>query len=360
MSMLRASSLDAVILNAQHNFAWLTGGGCNGVDLSRENGVASLMITRKGKRYLLANTIEINRMLTEQVSTGEFEPVEYSWQDEKADSGCALGKVRQIAGANAEIVTDIPMFASVQAIEGKIAACRYRLTREEVARFRRLGEDAGLAMSRTVGVIEQGESEIEIAEKLRHEFALDKMSPVVTLVAADERIAMFRHPLPTDKRWGKTLLLVTCVKRHGLIASLSRMVSIGKPSDDLMFRTESAAAVNAALYEATRPGTSGSDLYRVATSAYADSNFADEINKHHQGGAAGYKTREWVAHPGSVDAVQDQQAFAWNPSITGTKVEETCIVADSGIEVITASPNVPVITSFVNGREYHSPGIISL
>ena len=62
---------------------------------------------------------------------------------------------------------------------------------------------------------------------------------------------------------------------------------------------------------------------RSAAKAYAEKGFADEIDLHHQGGAAGYRTREWVAHPNANDVVRNDQAFAWNPSITGTKVEET-------------------------------------
>jgi len=61
--------------------------------------------------------------------------------------------------------------------------------------------------------------------------------------------------------------------------------------------------------------------------------------------------------------VHTGQAFAWNPTIAGTKVEETCITAvdgADGIEIITPSPDFPQITSMVNGREYFSPGILSL
>ncbi|MEO6655073.1 MAG: M24 family metallopeptidase, partial [Pyrinomonadaceae bacterium] len=180
------------------------------------------------------------------------------------------------------------------------------------------------------------------------------------LAAADERIAQFRHPVPTSKRWSKTLLLVICSKRRGLITSLSRVVCVGHVPDELKSKTEAAAYVNAALLDATRPGTTGGGLYRTAANAYAEKGFADEIDRHHQGGAAGYRTREWVAHPQSRDIVPTDQAFAWNPSITGTKVEETCIATAEGIEIISSSPDFPQISTMVNGREYISPGILSL
>ena len=81
--MLRREGLAAVLLNSQYNFAWLTGGASNGVDESRDNGVASVLISAAGHRYLLASVIEMSRMLTEQVNDKEFEPIEFAWQEEK-------------------------------------------------------------------------------------------------------------------------------------------------------------------------------------------------------------------------------------------------------------------------------------
>jgi antitoxin VapB len=358
-AMLDRENLDAVLLNAQHNFAWLTGGGRNGIDLSRENGAASLLVTRQGRRYIFSNNIEMPRMLAEEVSANDFEPVEFAWESEKAASDLALRKAKELAGSG-EIATDLMLFPGANPIENKIAACRYRLTSGELERFRKLGQDAGSAMRHVIDKLDPGETEIEIAEKMRHELALGDMASVVTLVAADDRIAQFRHPVPTVNSWKKKLLMVTCAKRHGLIASLSRIVCLGDVPDELRTRTEATAYVNAFLLDATRPGATGANLYAAASNAYAEKGFADEINLHHQGGAAGYKTREWVANPQSTEGVQIDQAFAWNPSITGTKVEETCIATADGVEIITTSPDFPRIMTVVNGREYYSPGILSL
>lgn len=358
--MLEREGIGGILLNAQHNFAWLTGGGSNGIDLSRENGAASLFVRKDGKRFILANNIEMPRMLAEGVSDDDFEPVVFAWQDEKATGGLVISRAKALLAGNLTIATDIPMHAETNAVEGAVASCRYRLTDAEIIRYRQLGKDAGACIRKVIDNIVQGETELAIAEKMRHEFAAGGMTSIVTLVAADERISQFRHPVPTANRWNKTLLIVTCAKRHGLIASLSRMICLGDVPDELKIKTEAAAYVNACLLDATRPGATGEELYHTAVQAYSEKGFADEINRHHQGGAAGYKTRDWVAHPRSTETVQMNQAFAWNPSITGTKVEETCIVTENGAEIITASPDLPQIAVLVNGREYFSPGILSL
>jgi len=359
VAMLDREGLGAVLLNAQHNFAWLTGGSENGIDLSRENGAASLLVTRQGKRYVFANSIEMPRMLAEEVSSEDFHAVEFAWEDEKGIADLALRKAKDLLGGG-EIATDIPLFAGAKPIENKIAPCRYSLTDDELKRYRLLGHGSGAAIRAVIDKLVPGETEIEIGEKLRHEFALGGMASAVSLVAADERISRFRHPVPTANRWCKTLLLVTCAKRGGLLTSQSRLICIGEIPDELKRKTEVAAYVNTCLLDATRPGATGAELYAVAAEAYAKMGFADDIHLHHQGGAAGYKTREWVAHPQSSEVVQTNQAFAWNPSITGTKVEETFITTANGIEIVTASPDFPQIATMVNGHEYISPGIMSL
>ncbi|MCA1558538.1 MAG: hypothetical protein LC731_08375, partial [Acidobacteria bacterium] len=57
--MLAAENLGGVIINAQHNFSWLTAGSTSGIDTSREPGACALLIRLDGKRFVLANRIEM-------------------------------------------------------------------------------------------------------------------------------------------------------------------------------------------------------------------------------------------------------------------------------------------------------------
>ena len=356
--LLRAMGYKGVLLNGQHNFAWITGGGCNWVDSGRDNGVASILVTDEGKRYIFANKIEMARMLAEEVSETDFAPVEYSWQDEKSDARFVnLLATDVVLG---QVVSDLVNEAGIPAFDTVIGQQRYSLTEPEAVRFRALGRDAGIALNDTFNMIRPGQTELEIASVMRSELEQYNIRSVVTLVAADDRIANFRHPVPTTNTWRKTIMLVTCARRGGLTASLSRIATFGKAPSELIDKTAAAAFVNATLWHATREGVLGRELYEVAAKAYDEVGYVDEIDKHHQGGAAGYRTREWVAHPASLDTVQPDQAFAWNPSITGTKVEETVIMSGGICEVITTSPGFPRITDTIDGVEYHSPGILEI
>lgn len=360
VKMLGENKFDGVLINSQHNFAWLSGGKSNAINLSSEAGACFLLIRSDGRKFVLANNIEMSRLLAEEISAEDFEPVEFGWQEEKASGDFVIGKAKSLLKINTNVVSDFSLQKEIRLIEILIARCRYELTAAEIERYRNLGRDAGAAVGKAIKSINAGETEIEIARKTRRELAKFNINPVVTLVGADARIEKFRHPVPTGNIWKKILLIAVCAKREGLIANLSRIVCVGKIPDGLKRKTEATAYVFAKLLSETRIGKNGAELYRMATDAYDLKGFADEINKHHQGDATGYKTRDWVIHPKSGETVFSNQAFAWNPSITGTKTEETALVSGNEIEIITATPDFPQISVKIKGREYLSPGVLSL
>lgn len=358
--MLAAEGLGGVVLVAQPNFAWLTAGGNNGIDTSREQGACALVVGADGKCYVLASRIEMARLLEEELAGTDFEPVEFGWEDEKALPTFLADLATKVVGSDVALGSDLLLGPNVKAIDGVVSRCRYQLTHQELERYKQLGSDAGEVLGAVARSLTPGVSENEIARRVLDASAARGMRSVVTLVAADERIAKFRHPVPTEKSWERVVMLVSCSRRGGLVTSHSRIVCAGEVPDELKRRMLASARVNAKLLAATRPGALGSELFKVAADAYAEEGFPGEEHLHHQGGAAGYRTRDWVAHPLSMETVQNLQAFAWNPTVTGSKAEETCIASAEGVEVITKSPDWPQITVRVGGSEYLSPDVLPL
>lgn len=131
-------------------------------------------------------------------------------------------------------------------------------------------------------------------------------------------------------------MLAACVERHGLFVSLTRFVDFEPPSADLAVRAEATDEILRRMRtEATRPGRTLGEAFDDCRRFYAEVGFADEWRLHHQGGMAGYRSREVIARPGDATVIRAGQAFAWNPSITGTKSEETILVIHDGTEVLT-------------------------
>ncbi len=331
---MEANGLGGVLLNAQHNFAWLTGGGSNAVNRSIENGSGTIFVRQDGRRYILANNIEIDRLVTEELSASDFEPVSFDWRDEKASPDIAVKNAQRLAESG-ELISDLPLGPGARPAEGLIAPCRFSLTDAEIDRFVSLGTDTTEVFERAFASLAPGMTELDIASAVGCELSKRRIEPVVLLVGSDERLLKYRHPVPTSKVWNKTLMVAVCGKRNGLIASVSKVGCAGDIPDELRKRTDAVVDVLATAYEATTVGATGAGIYEAIAAAYLRNGFAGEIGNHHQGGAAGYKSREWVAHPASREKVQANQSFAWNPTIAGTKAERTAIVGPGGIIPVT-------------------------
>jgi Xaa-Pro aminopeptidase len=352
-----ARGLAGILLNTQPNFAWLTGGRSNQVDGSRENGSGSLLVTARGQRFVVANNIEMPRLQDEALNGLAFTPCEYAWTAEQAQPGTPISAAKQIVCGEVGCDNALP---GGMPIESAIAAARAPLTAAEVERYRALGRDVGRVVGEVCRALVPGAAETEIAQQIAAAVAQVGARATVTLVAADDRIGRFRHPVPTPTPWHDSVMVVVCAQRHGLVASLSRIIVAGRIPEWLDARTRATAGVFGRLLAATIPGARGRELFSTAAAAYAEAGFPGEETRHHQGGATGYRSREWVAHPASHDTVQAPQAFAWNPSITGTKVEETAIVTSDGLELLTTSPDWPAIPLSVRGHSIAAPAVLAL
>jgi Xaa-Pro aminopeptidase len=164
------------------------------------------------------------------------------------------------------------------------------------------------------------------------------MTATVLLAAADERIARYRHPIPAGERIERRAMLVASAERGGLYANLTRIVEFEEPDAELARRLRACEEILARMREeATRPGRTLAEAFETCKRFYADAGFPDEWRLHHQGGLTGYGSRELIATPGTDHVIEPGQAFAWNPSITGAKSEETFVLTDTGPELVTPS-----------------------
>jgi Xaa-Pro aminopeptidase len=241
-----------------------------------------------------------------------------------------------------------------------LARLRANLTPEEGERFRALGRLCAQAMDSAARTIRPGQTEYQIAGLLAHEAESRGAQAVVNLIATDERVFAFRHPLPTAKKLERYAMLVLCGRRWGLVCSLTRLVHFGPLPDDVRRKAEAVARIDATFIAASRPGHTLGQIFRRATEAYAATGFPDEWHLHHQGGPAGYEPREYVATPGSADVISIGQVYAWNPSITGTKSEDTILVGERGNEILTSIDGWPALIVAVDDVEYARPAIMEI
>ena len=149
-------------------------------------------------------------------------------------------------------------------------------------------------------------------------------------------------------------------RKHGLVVSLTRLVHFGALPSELRHKMEAIAQIDATFITTTRPGATCGEVFRQATDAYAAVGFPTEWQLHHQGGPAGYEPREWIATPTSTEAVKVGQVYAWNPSITGAKSEDTILIGANGHEILTEIPDWPVLPIEMGGQIVKRPAILEM
>jgi hypothetical protein len=173
--------------------------------------------------------------------------------------------------------------------------------------------------------------------------------PLLTLVGGEERLLHYRHPVASAAPLGGRAMLVICGRRRGLYANLTRHVFFREPDPEEREREEKVARVEAAAFRATEECRSLPEVYERIKLAYAEIGAPGEISRHHQGGPTGYLSREAIAAPGLQDfpPILPAQAFAWNPSLPGAKIEDT-VLLDGKCEPITVDPQWPPLE--IEGR----------
>jgi antitoxin VapB len=347
--LLDAYNVDALWLRLASSFAWATCGKSSYINTASSEGLAHLLITRD-RRYVLTTNIEEPRLAHEEgLLAAGWDFVAPEWhegRDVLAELGTGL---RLGSDVNAPGVVDL---------SGPLAHMRANLLPEEGERFRALGNICADAMDNAIRAVLPGMTEYEIASLLAAETERRGAQAIVNLIATDERIFRYRHPLPTGKRLDKYAMLVMCGRKWGLVCSVTRLVHFGTLPEELRRRQAALAVVNAMFTASTRPNVKLGDIVAQVQETYAAGGFGHEWRLHHQGGATGYEAREYLGVPGSQDMVREGQAFAWNPSITGTKIEDSILIgADKNI-VVTAMPGWPMIPVEIGGVLYEQPAIL--
>jgi len=347
--LLKAHNLDALLLQGVDNFAWATCGAASYINTADNQGVGALLITPEA-RHLITNNVEAPRFRREErLETQGWEFVISPWYEPNE----AIVKLTNGMRLGADFA-----FPEATDLSTALTALRINLLPEEQSRFKEVSRGCASAMEQAIQRVEPGMTEFEIAAVLNEETQQIGILPIVNLIATDERIYNFRHPLPTDKKLERYAMLVLCGRKNGLVCSLTRLVHFGALPDDLRRKTEAVAVIDANFIAATKPGMKITEIFQKVQSVYAEVGFADEWQLHHQGGPAAYNPREDIVTPTSDLTVEAGQVYAWNPSITGTKSEDTILVLDDGFEIMSEIPEWPMLSIDVDGLEIRRPAIL--
>ena len=349
--LLEERGLDAVYLKTQSNFSWLTAGGLNVVGITMELGVAGLLVTRD-REYAICNNIEAPRMEREErVEEKGFELHSFPWYADRE-----VETVRELAGSG-RLGADFG-FPGAENIASAIAPLRYSLTPSEIGRYEELGTLASRATEEAALTVRPGDKECEIIGRLADRLWADRVDYITTFCAADERIAEFRHPIATEKPIRKRAMLCVNARKWGLIVSLTRFVQFDPVSDELRRKYNANVHIDCTLMANTIPGRPVVEAFNKGIEDYREQGFGEEYKLHHQGGAIGYAGRDYKVNFDTKEIVQENQAFTWNPSITGSKSEDVILATKEGPMLLTKPQVFPVLEMEVGGYTFGRPDIL--
>ena len=350
--------LDGALFTAQNVVSWVTGGIEDRVERGTDPGLAWALVTREAA-YLLASNIEGPRIENEEgpAEIG-FDVSTFPWEEDRLDNLVEeLCDPARLANDGAGPGRSMPM---------ELQKLRLELTPEERDRIRDLGADAHEALEEAVRTVRRGTREAELAGEIAMRLERRRIFPHVMLVGADERHIRFRHPTVDSKPIEQTALAVIVGVRRGLNIALTRTVSLGPLENDLASRHRAACEVEARLISATRPGATYGDVLQTGVETYESLGYPEEWRHHYQGGPIGYGPREFDVAPSSKPnaftsyRVAEHHACAWNPTVQGTKSEDTFLVGQEGPEIITSSDTWPTLDIPLTEGILRRPAILEL
>jgi len=350
-SLMKSLGLNAILLKRQSNFSWLTAGGKNMVPICVEVGFSSLLITASEKFVITSRIESARNMEEEQLEELGFTLLEHEWFEPKE-----LELVKKVV-PTLEVGCDMPVYG-LKDISEAIKQIRYSLTPPEIERYLWLGEKTSECIESVMTEVKPGDTEAEVTGELTRRLWQHRIDQIGFQAAADERAYKYRHPIPTEKKIDKYLMLCVMARKWGFILTITRIMHFGKASEKLMKQYKDNVFIECSMIAATRPGVVTGDIFNKTCRLYDDLGYVDEWKLHHQGGAIDYDIRNYICTSESQDIVQKNQAFCWNPSISGTKSEDAFLVKEDGFVFITKPMIFPTLKIEIDGVEFIRPNML--
>jgi Xaa-Pro dipeptidase len=349
VAFLDAAGYDAIVLGRADSVAWFTSGGDLGLGLGCDPSAVLLYINRNC-RAVIADNVQSARVFEEEVAGLGFQLKERPWYDHPERIAAELGHNRRVA-------CDTWLNGWPNEIE-RIRPMRLALTKIERQRMRELGRTLTHAVEATCRNFQPGETEAHVAGHLSHRLIREGVVPVDLRVASDDRLERYRQPIFKAAPILKRAIIAATGRRHGLCASVTRIVSFGPVDSAFKNAFALASMVDATYTYFSRPGETVEGVFRRAKRIYEKFDHPHEWTLDYQGFLTGYSPREALLLPESPMELCSDMALCWSPSVGPARSEDTIVIDARGFEVVTEAQQWPKLEVAVKGFPILRPGIL--
>ncbi len=350
--LIAQKQLSGVLLSSQTNFLWLTGGRRNEVVKNYDISLVYLFITKDNK-YLISSNSDSARVMDEELSGLGFELIKYNWYNQSPL--CIIAN--RYPGTR--VGTDF-YDPHHDCIEDDLIRLRIDLTKYEIEKVKNFCTDYSIFFTDFCMELKPGLSEKDIANDFTNKLIKRNIRVPVVLVGSDERIFNYRHPVATDKKIEKHILMATVAEREGINISVSRSVYFGKAPKDLSKKQEAVNYIEASYYRNSKPGNKLNRILDSVKKTYEEISYKDEWKNHTQGGIVAYKPREVLATESNDFELKSNYLVNWNPTIPGVKAEDIIIIKEDGIEQLSIDKRWPCTEISIENDKYFKPEIMEL
>ncbi|MEV7607151.1 M24 family metallopeptidase [Paenarthrobacter sp. NPDC089322] len=331
LDILDSAGRDSLLLTTNTALTWYLDGSRVHISLAGDP-IAALLVDRDGDHLVTFNN-EAERIGAEELPAG-VTLHSTPWYGQLHATAASLASDRN------------PLLE--HAVATGLRAARQQLLPAEAARYAELSADAAMAMTEVLVAATPQTTEFQLVSELAARIVAAGAEPLVLLCNGTSRSG-FRHPLATHSPIGRRAMAVVCARRNGLVANVTRWVAFDAGTQRELDAEDRIAAVEADIFRATVPGARLNDVFTEIKEAYNQHGFGPEQwTLHHQGGPAGYAGRDPRVTPDTTDTIVLNQPFTWNPSGPGVKIEDTVLLTETGIRVLTVDHRWP--TTEVDGR----------
>lgn len=352
-TFLAAKGLDGLLLAKETTFSWITGGGEDFIVHSIDEAQVKVLVS-KGAVTLITNNIEARRLVEEVVGGLGFTVEEFKYYEPEAEAAL----IAKYCPDPEKVVTDATVPGEMLALDTKdLLGLVFPLTSHEEEKYRWLGRKCVEVLEAVAEVVRPGMSEYDIQYLLARELWYWDIFPTVNLASVDQRVLTYKHPFPEGAELERYVNLNICARRWGMIISTSRLMHFGPPDDELAKVFAAGGKVMASMLHATRPGNTFRQVLQANEEAYAAEGYSGEWQRHLQGGPILTGERITLLRNLPDAEIKLGMALAYNPTCQGSKHEDTFLVTEEGLEILTPCISWPTRRYVIDGKEYEVPDL---